>query len=76
MQVAELWWQELGVELAVDEEGLAGERSDAPLVSDDLKGLLDAGLGERIGRGARLAERVAGVPDHVGECHAPRTSTR
>ena len=56
-----------GVELAVEQQGLAGEGPDAPLVGDQLEGLLDAGLGERVDGRAGLAERIARIPDHVGD---------
>ena len=71
-QVAELARQQRRVELAVEEQRLAGERPDAPLVGDELEGLSMPAWASGIGRRAGLAQRVAGIPDHVADGRGPR----
>ena len=52
-------------ELAVDEESITRKGPPPPLVIDDLEGVGDASLCQRMGRGLGLAQGVARVPDHL-----------
>ena len=57
--------QEAREELAVDQQGVAGEGPGAALVGDRLEGLVDARLCQLVVHGPGPAQAVARVPDHV-----------
>jgi hypothetical protein len=64
-KLAQVRRKEARKELAVYKQSLARKGLTPPLVGHGLKGLADPGLVERVSRRARLAKRIARVPNHV-----------